>query len=238
MSEPERPTDHFIGKYRVVQFIGAGGMAEVWLCRRSGIGGFEKPVVIKRILPAYAADEDFVRMFLDEARVAAGLNHPNIVQVYDIDTDNDLPYIAMEYVHGPSFHTMLSRARKKGEVGVGFSTAARVVSEVAAGLHYAHNATDANGLPLGLVHRDVSPHNILVSSDRVAKLLDFGVAKSHGRLSTTNAGTVKARSATWPRNRPVTRPSTTEPTCTAWACAFTKPPRDACRFRARMTFSG
>jgi serine/threonine protein kinase len=193
MSAPQPAIDTYIGKYRVVQFIGAGGMAEVWLCRRSGIGGFEKPVVIKRILPAYAADEDFVRMFLDEARVAAQLNHPNVVQVYDIDTIDGVPFIAMEYVQGPSFQAMLGRARKTGQTGVGIATAVRVVSDIAAGLDYAHNATDTDGEPLGLVHRDISPHNILVSMDGTAKLLDFGVAKSRGRLSTTQVGTVKGK---------------------------------------------
>ncbi len=193
MSLPKSPNDVFIGKYRVVQFIGAGGMAEVWLCRRSSIGGFEKPVVIKRILPAYAADPEFNRMFLDEARVAAGLNHPNIVQLYDIDTDNDVPFMAMEYVNGPSFQALLNRARRAGEVGIGAESAIRVICDVAAGLHYAHNATDADGEPIGLVHRDISPNNILISSEGVAKLLDFGVAKSRGRLSSTLAGTVKGK---------------------------------------------
>ncbi len=192
MSAPSSTSTPFIGKYRVVQFIGAGGMAEVWLCRRSSIGGFEKPVVIKRILPTYAADPDFVRMFLDEARVAAGLNHPNIVQVYDIDVADEVPFIAMEYVQGPSFQALLSRARKAGGT-VGLATALRVISDVAAGLHYAHNALDADGQPLGIVHRDISPHNILVSGDGVAKLLDFGVAKSRGRLTSTQAGTVKGK---------------------------------------------
>lgn len=193
MSLPKSPNDTFIGKYRVVQFIGAGGMAEVWLCRRSSIGGFEKPVVIKRILPTYAADPEFTRMFLDEARVAAGLNHPNIVQLYDIDSDNDVPFMAMEYVNGPSFQAMLNRARKAGEVGVGIATAVRIVSDVAAGLQYAHTASDADGEPLGLVHRDISPHNILVSSEGMAKLLDFGVAKSRGRLTSTQAGVIKGK---------------------------------------------
>ena len=176
------PATGFIGKYRVVQFIGAGGMAEVWLCRRSSIGGFEKPVVVKRILPTFAGDPEFVRMFLDEARVAATLNHPNIISVFDIDTDDDVPFIAMEYVAGPSLHTLLVRARKQGGAGLGLAATVRVICDIANGLHYAHSAADAEGEPLGLVHRDVSPHNILVSTGGMAKLLDFGVAKSRGRL--------------------------------------------------------
>jgi serine/threonine-protein kinase len=193
-SPPDAAATAFIGRYELLQFIAAGGMAEVWLGRRSGIGGFEKPVVIKRVLPAHAADPVFTRMFLDEARVAARLDHPNIVQVHDIDTHNGAPFIAMEYVRGPTLQALLLRARYS-DAGprVGIATAVRVISDIASGLQYAHDAVGPDGAPLNIVHRDVSPHNILVSTSGVAKLADFGVAKSRGQLTMTKAGAVKGK---------------------------------------------
>ncbi len=179
------------GKYHVVRRIGAGGMAEVFKVRLSGIGGFDKVLVIKRILPDLADDPQFVNMFLDEARVAANLTHPNIIQIYEIDQIDGVPYIAMEYVRGPTFSQMIREGRKRGAPN--YQVAARVMSGVCEALHYAHNAVDARGQPLSLIHRDVSPQNILVSLEGMSKLLDFGVAKAAGQIQLTNAGTVKGK---------------------------------------------
>ncbi len=180
-----------IGKFVVLKRLGAGGMAEVFKCRQNGLGGFDKIVVVKRILPSLVEDPGFVKMFLDEARIVANLNHPNIVQVYDIAEDEGFPYIAMEYVHGPTFGALLSKAREKKRMHPGH--AAMVMAGVCAGLHYAHTAKDHDGAALSIVHRDVSPQNVVVGLNGTPKLLDFGVAKAKGRLSTTVAGTVKGK---------------------------------------------
>ncbi|MCE9571942.1 MAG: protein kinase [Deltaproteobacteria bacterium] len=180
-----------LGKYSVDRRLGVGGMAEVFLCRRRGIGGFDKQVVIKRIRPDITHDPAFLGMFLDEARVAANLSHPNIVQIFEIDELDGVPYIAMEYVHGPTLAHLLrlrptARPPRYGEF-------AQLGAGVAAGLHYAHNARDASGAPLGLVHRDISPHNIIISLDGTAKVFDFGVAKARGNRALTNVGLIKGK---------------------------------------------
>jgi serine/threonine-protein kinase len=179
------------GKFEVVGFLGRGGMAEVFLCRLGGIGGFNKHVVVKRILPERLTDPGFLRMFLDEARLAANLNHPNIVSVFEIDEVEGHPYIAMEYVRGPTFATVIREALRAQQLHIGHM--AKIMSGILEGLHHAHTAPGPNGEPLGLVHRDVSPQNILISPEGVPKILDFGVAKAHGRLANTEAGTLKGK---------------------------------------------
>jgi serine/threonine protein kinase len=180
-----------IGKFEVQSRLSRGGMAEVYRCCLKGIGGFEKVVVVKRIRWERAEDPDFVSMFLDEARLAANLNHPNIVQVFEIDEVDGAPYIAMEYVRGPTLAMLLRQARQANRMHLGH--ACKILAGVCEGLHYAHTATSPAGEPLGLVHRDVSPQNIIVSRDGVPKLLDFGVAKANGRLTETLAGTLKGK---------------------------------------------
>ncbi len=184
-------SDARIGKFDILSPIGAGGMADVYRCRLRGPGGFEKIVVVKRIRGERAADPCFVNMFLDEARLAARLDHPNIVQVFEIGEADGLPYIAMEYVKGPTFSALLRGARRSGSPPPGH--VARVMADVCEGLHYAHGALGPDGEPMGLVHRDVSPQNILVSREGRAKLLDFGVAKANGRLTDTLTGTLKGK---------------------------------------------
>jgi serine/threonine protein kinase len=179
------------GKYDVIGLLGRGGMAEVFLCRRSGLGGFNKEVVVKRILPHRLDDPAFMQMFLEEARLAANLTHPNVVQVFEIDEVHGIPYIAMEYVRGPTLTTLLRQARQQGHIHFGHM--AKIVAGVCAGLHHAHSALGPDGQRLGIVHRDVSPQNILISADGVPKILDFGVAKAHGRSVTTEAGTLKGK---------------------------------------------
>ncbi|MBI3182459.1 MAG: protein kinase [Myxococcales bacterium] len=175
-----------LGKYQLTARLGTGGMAEVYLARLAGIGGFDKQVVIKSILPNFVGEEEFVRMFLDEARVAANLNHPNIVQIFEIDQVNGLPFIVMEYVNGPSYAHVLKAAKRAGKLLIGHS--ARVLAGVCRALHHAHEAADRDGQPLHLVHRDVSPHNVLLTRTGVPKLTDFGIAKSRGRLAATQVG--------------------------------------------------
>ncbi len=179
------------GKYSVVYRLGAGGMAEVFKCRLSGIGGFSKLVVVKRIRPELVRDPSFLHMFLDEARIAANLQHPNVVQLFEIDQAEGLPYIAMEYVRGPTLSLINREERKRGNRSGG--AVARIMAGICAGLHYAHRATDERGTALGIVHRDVSPQNIIVSMEGVPKLLDFGVAKARGQLAHTTAGALKGK---------------------------------------------
>jgi serine/threonine protein kinase len=179
------------GKFEVVGFLGRGGMAEVFLCRLGGLGGFNKELVVKRILPERVADPAFLRMFLDEARIAANLNHPNIVQIYEIGEAEGLPYIAMEYVRGPTFSAVMRETVRAKQLHLGH--VAKILSGVCEGLQHAHDALGPNREPLGLVHRDVSPQNIILSPEGVPKLLDFGVAKARGRLTTTEAGTLKGK---------------------------------------------
>lgn len=181
-----------IAKYVIERRLGTGGMAEVFKCRLTGIGGFDKVLVVKRILPHLAEDEEFVAMFLDEARIAANLNHPNVVHIFEIGQDNDgSPYIAMEFVRGPTFAQIIRTACKTERIDI--AKMVRIVIGAAQGLEYAHNAKGSTGEPLQIVHRDVSPHNIMVSLEGVTKILDFGVARADGRLSSTRGAAVKGK---------------------------------------------
>lgn len=183
-----------LGKYSVLRRLGAGGMAEVFLCKLQGIGGFEKHVVLKRIREDAANDVDFVTMFFDEARLAANLNHPNIVQTYEVDQLESMPYIAMEYVKGATLAQVLRKVRqeyRKPQHG----NIVSIFAGVCAGLDYAHNAKDAAGRPMQIVHRDISPQNIIVSLDGTAKIFDFGIAKAAGSLALTGIDRVKGKFA-------------------------------------------
>ncbi len=181
------------GKYILLNKIAMGGMAEIFRAKTIGAEGFEKEVVIKRILPHYTEDEAFVTMFIDEARVSSGLNHPNIVGIYDFDRQDDTYYIAMEYVAGKDLKRVSDVAIKKNRpLTVG--EVAFVTVETCKGLHYAHTKRD-KGQPLNIVHRDVSPHNVMVSYDGEVKVMDFGIAKAAARSTKTRAGTVKGKCA-------------------------------------------
>jgi len=183
-----------LGKYQLIRQLAIGGMAEVYLARARGIKGFTKRVVLKRILPQYALSEDFVKMFLDEARLAATLDHPNVVQVYDIGQTVGNYYFTMEYVHGQDVRHILKTEHRAGHT-VPWGCALAIARGIAAGLHYAHEQTDLDGNALGIVHRDVSLSNILVSYDGAVKLVDFGVAKCVARETQTRAGTLKGKIA-------------------------------------------
>jgi len=183
-----------LGKHQLIRQLAIGGMAEVYLARARGIEGFTKRVVLKRILPQYAMSEDFVKMFLDEARLAATLDHPNVVHVYDIGQTVGNYYFTMEYVQGQDVRTILKTEHKAGRA-VPWGCALAIARGIAAGLHYAHDKTDLDGQALGIVHRDVSLSNILVSYDGAVKLVDFGVAKCVARETETRAGTLKGKIA-------------------------------------------
>jgi serine/threonine protein kinase len=165
-----------VGRYEVVQRIACGGMAEIYLARASGIYGFEKYVVLKRILPQYAANAEFVRMFLKEARVAASLDHANIAHVYDIGETGGSTFFAMEYLHGEDLRQIVRELERRNEK-LPLEHALEIVMGAAAGLHFAHDKRRPDGVSLGIVHRDVSPANIVVTYDGGVKLVDFGIAK-------------------------------------------------------------
>ncbi|MFH1811269.1 MAG: serine/threonine-protein kinase [Pseudomonadota bacterium] len=189
-----------LGRFELLYELAAGGMATLYLARVSGLAGFEKLVAIKRIHPHLSRERQFIEMFLDEARIAARLHHPNIAQIYELGEVDRSLFIAMEYVEGESLarfaraYLKLQRERG-GPKGMPIRECAAVVAEAAAGLHAAHELRGADGEPLELVHRDVSPHNILVTYDGYVKLIDFGVAKARGRISHTQGSSVKGKVA-------------------------------------------
>ncbi len=186
-----------LGRYELVRRIATGGMAHVWVARQRGDFGFARTVAVKVIRPEYAEDPTFRRMFLDEARLAAGIVHPNVIQVHDLGEEGSIVYLAMELLEGASLAQLLGQAsRATGESSVPLppAIAARIVADMAAGLHAAHELKDEQETPLNLVHRDVSPQNILVSLGGVAKIADFGIAKASGRLTEeTDAGQMKGK---------------------------------------------
>jgi serine/threonine-protein kinase len=184
------------GKYTLLQHLAVGGMADVFLAAHTGPAGFQKECVIKRILPHLGLDREFVQMFLDEARLSARLSHPNIVQIFDLGKVDGDYFLAMEYVDGVNLEQILDAARVRGDGAVPWAIAARIVADVAAGLDHAHNSKDPQGRPLGLVHRDVSPSNVMVSFEGATKILDFGIAKavpSSIKQSRTEVGTIKGK---------------------------------------------
>jgi serine/threonine protein kinase len=176
-----------LGKYDLIRQIAVGGMAELYLSRTVGIEGFEKLVVVKRILPQYSDNASFVNMFLNEARLAATLHHPNIAQVFDIGQEAGDYFFAMEYVHGEDLGHLVATAHDSG-VPMSLDAALTLVAGLCAGLHYAHEKANAEGKPLGVVHRDVSPSNVLVSYDGTVKLVDFGIARVGNTPSSTQGG--------------------------------------------------
>jgi serine/threonine protein kinase len=182
-----------LGKYHLIKKIAAGGMAEIYLARVSGLAGFEKVVVVKRILPQLSTQDQFIQMFLDEARIAATLQHPNIVQMYDIGAADGNYFIAMEYLHGEDVRSIYRRLRDRKQGGMPLDHALNIVIGVASGLHHAHDKAAFDGKPLGIVHRDVTPQNVIVTFDGGVKLVDFGIAKASNRLSETRFGTLKGK---------------------------------------------
>lgn len=182
------------GKYRLLRRLAFGGMAEIFLAQLERDAGFAKKVVIKRILPHLGADTDFVSMFQDEARLAANLNHPNVVQVYDFGAIDGTYFIAMEYVEGADLRRLLKGAADRKRP-LSPAEVAALGEGVARGLAHAHALTDDASRPLEIVHRDVSPHNVMVSRTGEAKIMDFGIAKATARATRTATGTIKGKLA-------------------------------------------
>jgi serine/threonine-protein kinase len=182
-----------LGKYQLIAELGRGGMADVFLAVARGKAGlgFSKLVVIKRLREHLANDADFVAMLVDEARIAARLNHPNVVQMLEIDEVDGEYFLAMEYLDGQPLRRVLQR----GEKAAGFTKQMQytIISDVLAGLHHAHELTDYDGTPLKVVHRDVTPHNVFVTYEGQVKVVDFGIARAVGRASETRHGIIKGK---------------------------------------------
>jgi serine/threonine-protein kinase len=186
-----------LGKYTLVRKLATGGMAEVFLARADGPMGFQKQLVVKRILPHFAEDQQFVQMFLGEARLAAQLNHPNLVQIFDFGQADGQYYLAMEYIDGPNLR-VLNRAMRESDGPVPLAIAARIICLAAEGLHFAHELRDEDGRPTNLVHRDISPDNVLVSRTGGVKVVDFGIAKASTQPHLTKSGVIKGKMAYMP----------------------------------------
>lgn len=181
-----------LGRYEFLVPIAQGGMAAVWAARLHGTRGFSKTVAVKTMLPTISDDPLFEQMFLDEATIASSIRHPNVVQIQDLGEQNDILYLVMEWVDGEPLSAMRRAAAKQG--GIPRNIAVKIVADACAGLHAAHELKDENGALVGLVHRDISPQNILITYDGLVKIVDFGVAKAAGRSAAdTNAGQIKGK---------------------------------------------
>lgn len=180
------------GKYLLLERVNVGGMAEVFIAKAFGVEGFERIVAIKRILPTMAEDLEFIQMFLDEARISVQLNHPNIVHIHDLGKHDTSYYIAMAYVAGRDVRAILERYRRQREI-MPTAQAVYIASRICRGLDYAHRKKDALGQDLHIIHRDVSPQNILVSYQGEVKIIDFGIAKAANRSQKTQAGILKGK---------------------------------------------
>ena len=188
-SAPEDPTS--LRSYRLIAEIGRGGMASVYLAVARGPAGFNKLVVIKKTRRDIISDGDVLAMFLDEARLAARMNHPNVVQTYEIGQDGDQYFIAMEYLDGQPYSRVLSRLRAELPLAMHL----RVIADLLTGLHHAHELCDFDGTPLGVVHRDATPQNVFITYDGSIKVVDFGIAKALDASSQTRTGVVKGKVA-------------------------------------------
>jgi eukaryotic-like serine/threonine-protein kinase len=185
------------GRYTLIRKLATGGMAEVFLARADGPMGFQKRCVVKRILPHFSDDPQFVQMFLGEARLAAELNHPNLVQIFDFGEVNGQYFIAMEFIEGPNLR-VLNRELRVTTGPLPMAMAARIITLAAEGLHFAHELKDDQGQLINLVHRDISPDNILVSRQGGVKVVDFGIAKAANQVNLTKSGMIKGKLAYMP----------------------------------------
>jgi serine/threonine protein kinase len=180
-----------LGEYHLLKKIAQGGMGTIYLAKRLGVGGFEKTFVIKCMLDSLADDQEVQGMFIDEARLAARLAHPNIAQIYDFGVIDGTYYIAMEHIPGEDLRAVITRLRERN-AKIPVPIALRITLDLCAGLEYAHSYTEA-GKPMGIIHRDISPANIMVSYHGTVKLLDFGIAKATSRISATRSGGLKGK---------------------------------------------
>jgi serine/threonine protein kinase len=181
-----------LGKYQLITRLGAGGMAELFLARSETIQGIEKIVALKRIADAHARDREFVRMFLEEARLATTLSHPNIAQVYEVGKEAGTYFFTMEYLQGLDLAKLIRRIMRQGEWPP-VQQILTILIGTAAGLHYAHRKEGGDGRLLNIVHRDVSPSNLFITFDGGVKLLDFGIAKATTARSVTETGALKGK---------------------------------------------
>jgi serine/threonine-protein kinase len=182
------------GKYTLIARLAVGGMAEIFLARLEGVGGFRKQVVIKRILPHLAEDSRFVSMFLDEARIAARISHPNVCPVYELGEVDGQLFLAMEYLDGLPLSRMMRTMSRAGTV-IPPVMGAAILGQACEGLHHAHKLAEPDGTPTGVIHRDVSPQNLFLTTTGTLKVLDFGVAKIRGSSARTRTGTLKGKYA-------------------------------------------
>jgi len=183
-----------LGKYELLGLLGAGGMAEIYLARQTGIGRFERLVVLKKLLPGLTRNPKFRELFLEEARIAMLFNHPNVVRTYDLDHDGEIYFMVMEYLEGDNLANIIREGRQKGDE-MPEDIAASVIAQVLDGLEYTHNLHDSLGTPLQIVHRDVSPYNIHLLFAGSVKLVDFGIAQSIKSPRQEQNGTLKGRPA-------------------------------------------
>ncbi len=185
---------HFVslGRYQLLSRLAIGGMAEVYLARQGELSGFKTLVVVKKVLPHLALKPDFIAMFLDEARIASMLDHPNVVRINEVGRTDSEYFLAMELVQGKALAAVLQQS-ELAKTPLPHALGALIVANAAAGLHYAHQLTDASGTLLHLVHRDVSPQNIMVSFEGSVKVIDFGIARALGRLGDTSSGSLKGK---------------------------------------------
>ncbi len=182
-----------LGRYEVLMQLASGGMAAVYIARAIGVAGFERLVAVKVLHPHLAYEEEFISMFLDEARLAARIRHPNVVPTLDIsDSGGDGYFLVMEYIEGDHLGALLGRSAKQGR-RLETPLVMKIVVDALGGLGAAHSLTDDKGEPLKIVHRDVSPHNIMVGTDGISRLTDFGVAKAEVRMASTRAGQFKGK---------------------------------------------
>jgi serine/threonine-protein kinase len=195
MNEQAHTIAQVVGRYMLLDVIAAGGMATVHFGRLLGPVGFSRTVAIKRLHPEFARDPEFVSMFVDEARLAARIRHRNVVPTLDVIADDGELFLVMEYVLGESLGALLRRLRRQGNPRIPPAVAASILGGCLEGLHAAHETCDEQGSNLGIVHRDVSPTNVLVGADGMARVLDFGIAKAAGRTYTTREGEVKGKVA-------------------------------------------
>jgi serine/threonine protein kinase len=190
-TDPSPVPSLVFGKYQIMKRLAVGGMGEVFLARQHGVAGFDRHVILKSLLPDLAADPKFVESFLDEARVAATLNHPNVVSIYEVGHWEGQYFIAMEFIDGRN----LADVRKAAPNGLPVHVTLRIVRDAAAGLDHAHEAVDIHGDAMNVVHRDISPQNIMVRRDGVTKVVDFGIARAANRSTRTATGSVKGKMA-------------------------------------------
>ncbi len=191
MSSGELTTKE-LGSYQLINQIAVGGMAEIYLAKTEGVAGFEKFLCLKVLHPDLADDDEFIEMLIDEAKLVVGLNHVNICQIFDLGRQGDTYYIAMEYVDGADLFKMM-RSLSEQDIDVPIDVAAYVAQEICTGLDYAHRKKDAQGRPLGIIHRDISPQNILISHWGEVKIIDFGIAKAATQSKKTQAGVIKGK---------------------------------------------